>query len=217
MDNSLNRVEIRVLGCLIEKEFTTPDSYPVTLNALTNACNQKSNRHPISSYDQSEVKEGLDGLRRRQLAMSSHTPGSRSEKFRHFFIERFKLGEGEAALLCELMIRGPQTVGELRTRASRMYPFQSLSSVEVKLRHLSSGETPWVTCLPLQPGRKEPRYAHLLMGEPDIPEDVPRVYEGRSGSGVSERVTQLEARVTTLETELNEMKTLFQTFKSQFE
>lgn len=218
MDNPLNRVEIRVLGSLIEKELTIPDSYPVTLNALVLACNQKSNRHPVVNYDPGEVKQGLDALRRRQLAMSSHVPGSRSEKFRHLFVERFKLGEGEVALLCELMLRGPQTLGELRTRATRMYPFPSLSSVEVKLRHLASGESPWLVCLPVQPGQKEPRYAHLLMGEPDIPEEMPAGEGGRGGgSPLGERVAELENRLAAMQGEIDALKAAFQGFKSQFE
>ncbi|MGE5892483.1 MAG: YceH family protein, partial [bacterium] len=164
METALTDVEVRVLGCLIEKAITTPDYYPLTLNALTNACNQKSNRNPVVSYEETTVVRGLDGLRDKGLANMVYKADSRAPKYQHFFVEKLELSPGDVAVLCELMIRGPQTPGELRAHTERMHDFGGLEEIEGALRGLMEREHPLVVRLPRQPGRKEQRYAHLLSG-----------------------------------------------------
>lgn len=214
----LNAEEVRVLGALMEKELTTPELYPLTLNALTNACNQKSNRFPVVSYDTATVKDVMEALCSKTLAIASDIPGSRVRKYRHFFSDRFKFVPGEAAILCEMLLRGPQTLGELRTRASRMYPFQDLATVEAHVKELMDVSPPWLIVLPLQPGRKEPRYMHTLMGMPDMKEMMAeRSVSVTSGPPIHARVTQLETEVTDLRRELQVLQEGFAAFKSQFE
>ncbi len=156
--------EVRVAGCLVEKQMTTPDSYPLTHNALVAACNQLSNRNPVVSYDDSIVMHALAALRSKALARMLHVPGSRGPKHRHVLDETLELDRGELALLAVLGLRGPQTVGELRTRTERMHPFASLSEVEEALERLGARPEPLVIRLERQPGQKEARYAHLLSG-----------------------------------------------------
>jgi hypothetical protein len=156
--------EVRVAGCLVEKQMTTPDSYPLTHNAVLAACNQLSNRNPVVSYDDSIVMNALAGLRLKQLARMLHVPGSRGPKHRHVLDETLELDRGEVALLAVLGLRGPQTVGELRSRTERMHPFASLSEVEEALERLGARPEPLVIRLERQPGQKEARYAHLLSG-----------------------------------------------------
>lgn len=216
----LNAEEVRVLGVLVEKELTTPESYPLSLNALTNACNQKSNRFPTVSYDTAIVKEVVEGLCTKTLAMASHVPGSRVLKYRHFFTDRFHFVPGEAAVLCELMVRGAQTLGELRTRASRMHAFKEATSVEKHLKALMDVSPPLVVILPRQPGRKEQRYMHTLMGMPDMTEMAKEQVVpvgGGIGPSLHVRVTQLETEVVALRQELKELHEAFQQFRSQFE
>ncbi|MBF0463147.1 MAG: YceH family protein [Magnetococcales bacterium] len=216
----LSAIEVRVLGSLMEKELTTPEQYPLTLNALTNACNQKSNRFPVVSYDPAEVKAAVEGLCGKTLAIGSDIPGSRVRKYRHFFTDRFKFVPQEAAILCELLIRGPQTVGELRGHASRMHPFPELETVERYLKDLMDISPPWVSLLPRQPGRKEQRYMHMLMGPPDLAEWAEREEEkesASSGSSLSVRVTQLETEVAGLRQELQMVQEAFRQFQAQFE
>ena len=208
MIEPLSDVELRVMACLIEKEFTTPDLYPLSLNALTSACNQKSNRDPVVAFDQDTVMAALDSLAAKQLAYESQYPGNRARKFRHFFTERFKLMENEAAILCELMLRGPQTPGELRTRANRLHPFENLQEIEEVLPKLMEVDPPWVVKLPRESGRKEHRYAHLLMGMPDISEQRSSPAPARSGGSPLEvRVIQLETEVAALREQVQEIKT----------
>lgn len=215
----LNAEETRVLAVLVEKELTTPEQYPLTLNALTNACNQKSNRFPVVSYDTGMVKEAVQGLCSKTFAMVSDVPGSRSRKYSHFFTERFNFVPGEAAILCELMLRGPQTVGELRNRANRMHPFEDLSAVESHLKNLQDVSPPWIVVLPRQPGRKEQRYMHMLMGMPDMTEIMDESSSASSGRSATlhSRVTELETEVTELRQEIKTLQEALQTFKSQFE
>ncbi|MBF0402137.1 MAG: YceH family protein [Magnetococcales bacterium] len=224
MMKELSAIEVRILGSLMEKELTTPEQYPLTLNALTNACNQKSNRCPTVNYDMNEVKAAVEGLCSKTLAIGSDIPGSRVRKFRHFFTDRFKFVPAEAAILCELLIRGPQTVGELRSHASRMHPFPELADVERHLANLMDVSPPWVCLLPRQPGKKEQRYMHLLMGEPDLAELAE--WEEERGSSATPsaaaaalpgRVGQLEAEVVALRQELQVLQQAFQQFRSQFE
>ncbi|MBI5665907.1 MAG: YceH family protein [Nitrospirae bacterium] len=220
MDILLNDIEVRILGCLIEKEITTPDYYPLTLNALTNACNQKSNRHPVVSYEDTTVVRGLDSLREKGLAEKIYKADSRVPKYQHSFPQKFNLSGDYVAVLCELMLRGPQTVGEIRNRADRMYNFEGLQEVEEILNRLMEKAPPLVVKLPRQVGRKEPRFAHLLSGEPEIPEEEPVVSEESATMRVraeNERIAKLEDEIVALRRELDKLKEDFTSLKSQFE
>ncbi len=166
MEMTLNDIEVRVLGSLIEKELTTPEYYPLSLNSLTNACNQKSNRDPVMALAEEDVVRALDSLRFKQLVVLS-ADGGRVPKYRHLLSEKLGLVSAEQAIICELLVRGPQTVGELRTRGERMYPFGDLAAVEEVLQELIQRETPLITLMPRQPGRKEGRYAQLFSGMPE--------------------------------------------------
>ena len=165
MRPDLDAIEARVLGSLVEKEITTPEYYPLTLNALVNACNQKSNREPMVSYDDDTVSDALLRLKEKRLAFSVTGAGMRVSKFGHRMVETLNLGRREVAILCELLNRGPQTVGELRTRSERMHRFSDLDEVESCLRALSEREPPFVVRLERQAGMKEPRWAHLFSGD----------------------------------------------------
>jgi uncharacterized protein YceH (UPF0502 family) len=220
MGIALDDVEVRVLGCLVEKELTTPDYYPMTLNAITNACNQRSNRDPVVSYQETIVVQGLDGLRKKGLALIAQTDGGRVSRYRHFLVEKFGLLRRELAVLCELMLRGPQTVGELRTRGSRMYGFEDLAEVDATLLEMAERGEPWVVKLPREAGRKECRYTHLLSG-------VSRVEpSGKAAStetaGASERtdddrVARLEKELETLRSDFEALKRAFNELRSQLE
>lgn len=218
MKLDLNPIETRVLGCLVEKALATPEYYPLTLNALTNACNQKSNRDPLMQLEEADVVRALGGLRRKQLALQS-AEGVRATKYCHNLNGLLRLDPEEEALLAELLLRGPQTVGELRNRAERMCPMGDLSAVEEWLQHLMNRDVPLVACLPRQPGRKEYRYAHLLAGQPDIEQtSTPtRAPTGVQVDTESERIARLESEVAELRTQLNEMREQLQEFRSQFE
>ncbi|MEW6476201.1 MAG: YceH family protein [Actinomycetota bacterium] len=159
--------ELRVVACLVEKQLTTPDSYPLTENAVVAACNQLSNRNPVVAYDNNTVRVTLTALRQRGLARVIHTPGARVPKHRHILDDALGLNEAEVSLLAVLALRGPQTVGELRTRTERMHEFASLSEVEEVLEGLAARDEPLVVRLERQPGQKEARYAQLLAGPPD--------------------------------------------------
>jgi uncharacterized protein YceH (UPF0502 family) len=219
VDIILNDTEIRVLGSLIEKELTTPDYYPLTLNSLTNACNQKSNRDPVLTLAEEEVVRALDSLRFKQLAVLS-ADGGRVPKYRHLLAEKLSLMPAELAVLCELLVRGPQTVGELRTRCERMHPFGDLAAVEEVLQELIVRENPLIALMPRQPGRKEGRYAQLFSG---IPESVDEVSEARPEAArqrvmaENERILKLEADVTILQQEVSSLRLMMVEFKKQFE
>jgi uncharacterized protein YceH (UPF0502 family) len=163
----LTSEELRVVACLVEKQLTTPDSYPLTENAVVSACNQLSNRNPVVAYDTNTVRVTLTALRQRGLARVIHTPGARVPKHRHILDEALGLSQGEVALLAVLALRGPQTVGELRTRTERMHTFASLPEVEKTLEGLADRAEPLVVRLERQPGQKEARYAQLLSGPVD--------------------------------------------------
>src|SRR5215469_16522711 len=165
MDIRLNEVEARVLGSLIEKEITTPDYYPLSLNALVNACNQKNNREPVMSLEENSVREALDGLQSQRLAGPARGADSRVTKYEHRIQEVFNFTRGETAVLCVLLLRGPQTPGELRGRTERMFRFEDLDAVQSSLQKLMQREPALAVMLPRQPGTKESRYAHLLSGE----------------------------------------------------
>jgi len=213
METVLNDIEIRILGCLIEKEMTTPEYYPLTLNALTNACNQKSNRDPVLELDEASVVRGLDGLRHKGLAMQAHGEGSRVPKYRRALFEKLFLEPEQLAVLGELLLRGPQTVGELRTRASRMHPFADLEQVDAVLTELAERQPPLTLKLPRQPGRKEHRFAHLLAPPPEVSVD-----DHMPPPEAARRVVQAEdERIARLEAEVAELKSEFARFRSQFE
>jgi uncharacterized protein YceH (UPF0502 family) len=221
MDATLSAVEARVIGSLMEKQITTPEYYPLTLNALVNACNQISNRDPIVSYDEKTVVRALDSLREKQLAWMVTGAGSRVPKYEHRLTEALSLAEQEAAALCVLMLRGPQTVGEIKGRTTRMYEFKELEEVEMTLQSLANAEPrPLIVKLPRQPGTKESRYAHLLCGEVQIEEQMvaPRLEAATiEVHAENERLATLESRVETLQQELTELKQQFLDFKKQFE
>jgi uncharacterized protein len=204
MEWTLTEAEARVLGALMEKESATPDYYPLSLNALINACNQKSNREPVMSLDELDVREALDSLNRKGLAGATSTAESRVTKYEHRIGEVFNLGRRESALLCVLLLRGPQTPGELRGRAERMHRFDDLGEVQSTLQRLIEFSPPLVKMLPRVPGTKESRYAHLLSG--DVEQWEPAMPETASGSvsAEGERIGTLEARVTAVEAALEQ-------------
>lgn len=215
----LNEIEVRVLGCLIEKELTTPEYYPLSLNALTNACNQKSNRDPVMALEEADVVRALDKLRFSGLARKT-ADGGRVAKYCHTLVENKRLEPAGLAVLAELLVRGPQTVGELRTRAERMASFPDLAAVEASLQELQDLDPALVTKLPRQPGRKEARYAHLLAGEPQIvaEEYAPPVETARLRvMAEDERFARLEEEVATLRAEVARLQQLVTEFQSQFE
>jgi uncharacterized protein len=219
MDVILNATEVRVLGSLIEKELTTPEYYPLSLNALVNACNQKSNRDPVLSLEEPEVIKALDSLRFKQYALLSGA-GGRVSKYRHALVEKFRFSPPELALICELLVRGPQTVGELRTRGERMHGFGDLAEVEALLEELMERTPAIVTRLPRQPGRKEPRFCHLFAGEPDIAalEAAAETGAVRTRAAVdSGQLDKLEAEVSELRQEVSELRQLVAEFKKSFE
>ena len=220
----LNRVEVRVLGSLIEKHVTTPEYYPLSLNALTNACNQTSNRDPVVSFDDKTVVRALESLREKKLVWMVTGAGSRVPKYEHRMAETFTLAEQEVAVLGVLMLRGPQTVGEIRGRTARMYEFQSLEEVEQVLDALMIAEPHhFVTKLPRQPGTKESRYAHLLGGEVKVEKTEDQTVTPRLEPAAlevlaeNERMAKLEEVAETLRLELSELKQQFLEFKKQFE
>lgn len=210
MSFDLDLVEARVLGCLAEKDMATPEYYPLSLNALTNACNQKSNREPVVAYDDVIVREGLCSLRDRGLATFVSEAGSRVEKFRHRLNERFNFSRGELAVLTVLLLRGPQTPGELRQRTERLHSFDDLDALIHILEKLTAREPePLVRQLERVPGMKESRWAHLLSGEPLPPAAQYAEAPIAHGSALHERVDRLEEELKTLREE-------FDSFKAQF-
>lgn len=207
MDFLLSEPEIRVLGSLVEKEITTPEYYPLTLNALVSACNQKTNREPVVSYDEAEARDALLDLKEKGLVIVCE--GSRVFKYDNYFAEKLELSSAESAVMCMLMLRGPQTPGELRGRTERMHAFDELSEVEALLEGLASREeSPLVVKLPRQPGRKENRYAHLLGGEVQVASTDEQ--PDTSGEPLRERFDRLEA-------EFAELRREFAEFRKQFE
>lgn len=209
----LNQVEIRALGALIEKEFTTPEYYPLTLNALVNACNQKSSREPVVSYDEQEVKQALSSLREKKLVRMVEDTG-RAVKFKETFKEEFGLNQKETAALCILMLRGAQTPGEIKGRSGRIYNFESLEEAEEALQALTCRpEGALVLKLERQPGMKERRYSHLLSGAPEVQE----LQAEKQAPGIEERVMRLELETENLKAEIEELKSALAQFKKQFE
>lgn len=222
MDFELNPIEQRVLGCLIEKEMATPDHYPLTLNALVNACNQKSNRHPVMELEQATVEHTLYELRsEHKLAIEVTSTGSRVPKYKHNMAERWSFSLSQMAILCELFVRGPQTPGDLRAHSSRLHTLADSNEVEEILHELRTHEEDsFVLQLPREPGKRERRWAHLFGGEADIPMEQPEVIdtvEVQNGPSRIERIQLLEYEIIDLRQELSELKAQFEAFKTAFE
>jgi hypothetical protein len=206
--------EARIIGCLIEKQIATPDQYPLSLNALTNACNQKSNRHPVLALEERDVREVVAWLMRRQLVMEKSGFGSRVPKFQHLFCNTqfgsLRFSPRGTAIICELLLRGPQTPGELRTHAARLAPFSGVSDVETELEDLMTRpDGPFVAHLAREPGRRESRYMHLFSGAAPPVEEEPRAQRSPAapaGSLNEERITALEAAMAELRLEVESLK-----------
>jgi len=219
MDTKLDEAEVRVLGCLIEKELATPEYYPLSLNALLNACNQKSNRDPLMNLEEEAVVRALDTLRFKQLALVS-AEGGRVPKYRHALVEKLRLNPAQLSLLGELLLRGPQTVGELRARAERMHPFVDLAAVEEALQELMERTPPLVTRLARQPGRKEQRCAHLFAGVPEPGDEgyTVTLAVGRiKDADGNERIAILEKEIAALRAEMEELQRTVEEFMARFE
>ncbi len=215
MEIELTEVEARVLGALIEKDITTPDYYPLSLNALVNACNQKNNRDPVMGLDENAVRDALAGLQTFNLAGPARGADSRVTKYEHRLQEVLNLSRGETAVLCVLLLRGPQTPGELRGRTERMHQFEDLDAVQASLQKLMQREPPLAVGLPRQPGTKESRYAHLLSGPIDVTEvrSLPPPADHVDG----ERIANLEEQLAGLRREVSDLKQMFEGFRKQFE
>jgi uncharacterized protein YceH (UPF0502 family) len=216
----LTEIETRVLGSLIEKDITTPDYYPLSLNALVNACNQKNNREPIMALAEESVRTALATLQEKRLAGPAGGADSRVPKYEHRSQEVFNFDRREIAIVCVLLLRGPQTPGELRGRTERIYHFEGLDDVVSTLDRLAQREPPLARVLPRQPGTKESRYTHLFAGEPQIPDmAAPSGSDSsrHSGPSAGERLAQLEEEVATLRRELSDVQQQLAAFRKQFE
>jgi uncharacterized protein YceH (UPF0502 family) len=217
MERSLSETEVRVLGSLIEKDITTPEYYPLSLNALVNACNQKSNRDPVMQLDEDAVRDAVRGLQERRLAGPAGGAESRVTKYEHRLQEVFNFTRPEIAVLCVLLLRGPQMPGELRGRAERMHRFEALDDVQSALQKLMQRDPALAKVLPRQPGTKESRYMHLLGREVTGTEPMhPASAEADNGSD-GDRVARLEDEVAALRRELGEIKDQLERFRKQFE
>ena len=212
--NDLTPIQVRVLGCLMEKKETTPDQYPLTLNALRNACNQKSSRYPVVNYSEGEVGHTLRELEALDLAREEW--GARAPKYQHLANKALNLYSQGIALICVLMLRGPQTLGELKTHSHRLFDFDDIDDVQFAVQHLIEREPPLVAALPRQAGQKEGRYAHLLSGEPDIPEPSRPVTQASSSSGLEARVTELETQLEDLQNRLKAIEDRLGPYEEDF-
>lgn len=212
---TLTPVETRVLGCLLEKERVTPENYPMSLHALTAACNQATAREPVTTFDEKTVEAALDELRGKKLATVIWGAGARVQKYRHDLLNEYTLEPREVALLCVLMLRGPQTPGELRQRTERLHPFADTREVDECLHALAQGAAPLVRILPPRPGQKEKRVVQLLSGEPDLSEPPPSPDEQRAPE--PSRIAALEMQVAALKAELGALREEFSAFRKQFE
>lgn len=219
----ITQEEARVLGCLLEKEATTPDTYPLTLNSLLLACNQKTNRNPVVDYDEDELADAIEGLRSKKLAVRVDGAGSRVPKFRHLVDDQIGLNRAGKALLTVLLLRGPQTLGELRLRTERMYSFATTELVETELKELAEEvDRPLWVKLPQAAGQKEERYAHLLSGEieemPLSDSPAPVAHSAMDAARArSEKITTLEEELSALKSELAQLKAEFAEFRQQFD
>jgi uncharacterized protein YceH (UPF0502 family) len=214
----LNSTEVRVLGSLIEKDITTPDHYPLSLNALVNACNQKNNRDPIMTLDEDSVRHALGSLQEKRLAGPAGGADSRVTKYEHRLQEVFNFDRREIAIVCVLLLRGPQTPGELRGRSERMYHFETLDDVQSTIQRLTDRQPSLVKILPRQPGTKESRYIHLFG---DIPADdatpLPAPRHASASAHDDSRIAAVEEDVASLRTEVAELRQQLSDLKKQFE
>ncbi|MFZ1129237.1 MAG: YceH family protein [Terriglobales bacterium] len=218
MEIKLTETEVRVLGSLVEKDITTPEYYPLSLNALVNACNQKTNRDPVMQLDEDAVREALDGLQQHRMAGPARGAESRVTKYEQRLQEVFNFTRAETAVLCVLLLRGPQTPGELRGRSERLHRFETLDDVQSALQKLMQRDPPLAKVLPRQPGTKESRYAHLLAGdvvEAEAP--VHGIAAAESSPADAERMARLEQDVAELRREVSDMKDHLERFRKQFE
>jgi uncharacterized protein YceH (UPF0502 family) len=215
MELNLTETEVRVLGSLIEKDITTPEYYPLSMNALVNACNQKSNRDPVMQLDEQAVRDALEGLQQQRMAGPARGADSRVTKYEQRLQEVFNFTRPEIAVLCVLLLRGPQTPGELRGRAERMHRFEALDDVQSALQKLMQREPPLAKVLPRQPGTKESRYAHLLAGDVVVPE-LPAPASAAVADDAA-RIARLEEEVAALRRDVGEVKDQMERFRKQFE
>jgi uncharacterized protein len=218
MEIKLTETEVRVLGSLIEKDITTPEYYPLSLNALVNACNQKTNRDPVMQLNEDAVRDALEGLQQQRMAGPARGADSRVTKYEQRLQEVFNFTRAEIAVLCVLLLRGPQTPGELRGRAERMHRFETLDDVQSALQKLMQREPPLAKVLRRQPGTKESRYVHLLagdVGEADVPAQVDTAIAHNSAD--AERIARLEEEVAELRRDVSEVKDQLERFRKQFE
>ncbi len=205
--------ETRIIGSLIEKEFTTPEYYPLTINSLKNACNQKSSRNPVVNFDENLIEKVMNNLRDKSLATLVESRESRVPKFRQNFSNSLKLLQQETAVLCVLMLRGPQTPGEIKSRSNRIFEFENLNQLDETLSKLIERDEPLLLKLPKMPGTKESRYMHLLNGEPDLEFYQP---EDENLSENAGKISELTEEIENLKTELQQLRTEFEQFKNQF-
>jgi uncharacterized protein YceH (UPF0502 family) len=218
MPTILSDIEVRILGALVEKQLTTPEYYPLTLNALTLACNQKNNRHPVTSYNEDQVAHALETLREKNLTYVFYGSTSRVPKYKHVVPEVLHLNHAEVAVMCVLMLRGAQTPGELRGNGSRLHEFSGLDEIEETLNGLINRDEPMVVRLPRQPGQKEVRFVHLLSGDVDVDAyvEAERTAPATRRSS-NDQLEKLEQRVEALTGEVESLKKQFEDFKKQFE
>ena len=222
MPFDLSALETRILGCLLEKERHTPENYPLSLHALTTACNQSTNREPVTGYDEKVVEAGVNALREKKLASVVFGAGSRVQKYRHRLLDHYQLEAPEVAVLCVLLLRGPQTPGELRIRAERMHAFASLEAVQSCLDDLAIDATPLVRLLEARPGQKERRYVQLLSAESTLAEPatetiVVRVPQESAPGSDDARLAVLEQETAGLKAELAQLREELAAFRKQFE
>lgn len=217
MAAKLTEIEARVVGALVEKQLTTPEYYPLTINALVQACNQKTNREPVVAYDEATVQKSVDDLRDKNLVYVFYGSTSRVPKYKHILPDALELEPSETAVLCVLMLRGAQTLGELRERTGRLYEFSGLGEVSETLDNLMQREEPFVVKLERQPGQKEVRYAHLLSGEVVQTANVAAETSVSKRQADNERIETLEREVENLKTETTELRQMIEDFKKQFE
>jgi len=216
MSIELDEIEAGIVGCLIEKENATPDYYPLTLNALVNACNQKSNRDPVVNYDQETVESALESLLRENIIYLFYGSGSRTPKYKHLLPKILELNHPETAIICVLLLRGPQTLGELNQRTNRIYEFSNLGEVNQTVDSLINRDEVLILKLPKQPGQKEARFYHSLSGIPKTETIVNELEPTKDREG-NDRIEMLEDEIMRLGEELIDFRREFEKFKSQFE
>ena len=219
MSTQLSETEVRVLGSLVEKQLTTPEYYPLTMNALTAACNQKSNRDPVMTLGETEIQSAIDRMRDLNLVYLFYGSGTRTVKYKHMLPSVYELDPAGTAVMTVLMLRGTQTIGEIRDRTGRLFEFRDLNEVQAALDELTRRDEPLIVKLERQPGQKEARYAHLLSGEVDASKfaAAERTPGGAGASASNERLEKLESEVERLSSELSEFRAMFDEFRKQFD